>query len=121
MNDDAFLETTRRFARRLAELRGSLDPEAYALLLRILKGTNEALVHRDTSVDIDLSDREQELFTPEFGERLRELLDLLGPLGAMTSVDLDALTGPEAEAREAERERLRREVEAIARASGLPT
>ncbi|KPI02184.1 hypothetical protein OK074_5368 [Actinobacteria bacterium OK074] len=137
MSDHGFLESTKQFALCLAELQSSLDAESYELLLRILKGTNEAFVRRNTDIDINLSPREQELFTPEFGERLSQLLSLLGPLGAHTSVDLGSLTGAGAHAgggaaesengngseavrdHERERDRVRREVEAIARASGL--
>lgn len=119
MNEDVFLESTKQFALYLSELQSGLDPESYELLLRILKGTNDALVHRNVDIDIELSPREQELFTPEFGRRLNQLLDLLGPLGAHTLVDFSTLTGTEPVQSDAEREHLRREVEGIARASGL--
>jgi hypothetical protein len=119
MNEHGFLDGAEQFVLYLSELQSSLDPESYELLLRILKGTNDALVHRNADIDIDLSPREQELFTPEFGERLHRLLDLLAPLGAHTSVDFDTLTGTDPVRSEAEREHVRREVEAIAKASGL--
>lgn len=104
MNEDPFLERAEQFVLYLAELQSTLDPESYDLLLRILKGTNEALVHRGVELDIPLSPRERQLFTPEFGHRLTKLLDHLTPQCA----------GPDAES-----EYLRREVEAIARASGM--
>lgn len=56
---------------------------------------------------------------PESGKQLERLLALLGPLGAHTSLDFGTLTGTEPVRSEAEREDLRREVEAIAKASGL--
>ncbi|MEV0735442.1 hypothetical protein AB0I51_05630 [Streptomyces sp. NPDC050549] len=119
MNEHGFPESTEQFALCLSELQSSLDPESYELLLRILKGTNDALVHRNADVDIDLSPREQELFTPEFGQQLHQLLNLLGPFGAHTFVDFGTLTDTESARSEAEREHLRSEVEGIAKASGL--
>ncbi|WP_328503297.1 hypothetical protein OG828_33825 [Streptomyces sp. NBC_00457] len=118
MNEHGFLESTKQFALYLSELQNSLDSESYDLLLRILKGTNDALIHRNTDIDIALSPREQELFTPEFGKQLHQLLTLLGPLGAQTFVDFGA-AGPDPDQSATDRERLRREVEAIAKASGL--
>jgi hypothetical protein len=44
---------------------------------------------------------------------------LLGPFGAHTFVDFGTLTGMESVRSEAEREHVRREVEAIVKASGL--
>ncbi|MDX2935937.1 hypothetical protein [Streptomyces ipomoeae] len=117
MNEDAFLESAEQFVLYLAELQGSLDPESYALLLRILKGTNDALSHRNVDIDIQLSPREQELFTPEFGQKLRRLLDHLNPYAPGTLTEYDPVTNRDES--EAEREYLRREVEGIARASGL--
>ncbi|WP_210589377.1 hypothetical protein [Streptomyces sp. GESEQ-35] len=119
MNEHGFLESTKQFALYLSELQNTLDSESYDLLLRILKGTNDALVHRNTDIDIALSPREQELFTPEFGRQLQQLLTLLGPLGAHTFVDFDTPTDTEPTQGDTEREQLRREVEAIARVSGL--
>ncbi|MEV1083792.1 hypothetical protein AB0I98_37225 [Streptomyces sp. NPDC050211] len=119
MNEHGFLESTKQFALYLSELQNSLDPESYDLLLRILKGTNDALVHRNTDIDIALSPREQELFTPEFGKQLQQLLTLLGPLGTQTFVDVEPFPGKDSEQSDSEREQLRREVEAIAKASGL--
>ncbi|WP_149829286.1 hypothetical protein [Streptomyces tailanensis] len=104
MNKDPYLASAEQFVLYLAELQSTLDPESYELLLRILKGTNEALVHRGVELDIPLSPRERELFTPEFGDRLRKLLDHLNP---------------NCDCPDAESEYLRQEVEAIARASGM--
>lgn len=133
MNERGFPESVKQFATYLYELQNSLDPESYALLLRILQGTNDAIVNRGTNVFF--SPRDKELFTPEFAESLRKLLGLLGPLGMQTVFDLDFDTDPGMETTRidspadaqppqksthlADQEELRREVEAIARASGL--
>ncbi|MCX5560412.1 hypothetical protein [Streptomyces sp. NBC_00038] len=131
MNERGYLESVEQFALYLSELQSSLDPESYALLLHILKVTNEAVVHRNADFEILMSDREQELFTAEFGEALSRLLGLLGPMGIRTLVDLGAhagttrgvssadgrpTTGPDALTR---LENDRREIEGIARASGM--
>ncbi|MGP4011119.1 hypothetical protein [Streptomyces sp. 4N124] len=50
---------------------------------------------------------------------LHQLLTLLGPLGAHTFVDVETPTGKDPDQSTTEREQLRREVEAIAKASGL--
>lgn len=110
-------EAGRRFFHYLAELRATLDPESFALVLRILEATDQALEDRRANVDVPLSPREQELFTPEFGENLRALMDLLVP--AATDVAQWDEPVPDDLEDVDERERLRREVEAIARASGL--
>ncbi|GAA0452795.1 hypothetical protein ACFQ2B_30835 [Streptomyces stramineus] len=115
MNDQNFLERTKQFARCMAELHTTLDPESYALLLRILKGLNEAIVHRGSGVDLPFSPREKELFTPEFGQVLTKLAGFLGPHGMRLVVG----TGPDADAERDRSERDRSEVDGIARASGL--
>ncbi|MEH6376393.1 hypothetical protein V7793_19010 [Streptomyces sp. KLMMK] len=120
MNDRNFLERTKQFALYLAELQTSLDPESYALLLRILKGFNEAIVHRERGVDIPFSPREKELFTPEFGRALARLAGFLGPHGMHVVVGTHgtpAGSGPPGGAEPGDHDR--REVDAIARASGM--
>ncbi|MFC5144575.1 hypothetical protein [Streptomyces aureoversilis] len=120
MNDRNFLERTKQFALYLAELQTSLDPESYALLLRILKGFNEAIVHRERGVDIPFSPREKELFTPEFGRVLTRLAGFLGPHGMQVVVGTHGTpsdAGPPGGADSGERDR--HEVDAIARASGM--
>ncbi|CAM5317697.1 hypothetical protein [Streptomyces abikoensis] len=112
MNDRNFLERTKQFALYLAELQTALDPESYALLLRILKGFNEAIVHRENGIDIPFSPREKELFTPEFGRILTRLAGLLGPHGMHVVVGTHGTPPPTAE-------HDRSEVDAIARASGM--
>ncbi|MGK5732967.1 hypothetical protein [Streptomyces sp. URMC 124] len=123
MNDRNFLERTKQFALYLAELQTSLDPESYALLLRVLKGFNEAILHRERGVDIPFSPREKELFTPEFGRVLTRLAGFLGPHGMHVVVGTDgapgapAASGPPGGTGPGEHDR--REVDAIARASGM--
>lgn len=117
MNEREYLRAVEEFALYLAALQESLDPDSYDLLLRILKGTNEALVQRRRDTEIPLSERDQDLFTPEFGQRLHHLLELLGPFGMRTFLDADSFAA--GRAAPAEREQIRREVEAIADASGM--
>ncbi|MCF3107006.1 hypothetical protein IPZ58_36445 [Streptomyces roseoverticillatus] len=112
MNDRNFLERTKQFALYLAELQTVLDPESYALLLRILKGFNEAIVHRENGVDIPFSPREKELLTPEFGRVLTRLAGYLGPHGMQVVVGTHGSPPPAPE-------HDRSEVDAIARASGM--
>ncbi|MCD9141369.1 hypothetical protein [Streptomyces albireticuli] len=118
MNDQNFLERTRQLALCMAELHTSLDPESYALLLRILQGLNEAIVHRDTGVDLPFSPREKELFTPEFGRVLKKLAGYLGPHGMRVVVGGEIGDGS-GDGGAGACERDRREVDAIARASGM--
>ncbi|MER7790541.1 hypothetical protein [Streptomyces sp. NPDC097640] len=112
MDEEHFLERAKQFAYRLAELQNRLDPDSYDLLLRILRGINDAIMHRSDgvsdSVDVEFSPQDQDRFTPAFGEELAELTSLLGPHGLRLVVDFGA-----------ERERDRLEVEAIARVSGM--
>jgi hypothetical protein len=112
MDEEHFLERAKQFAQRLAELQNRLDPDSYDLLLRILRGINDAIVHhRDSDgdgVDVPFSPRDQDRFTPALGRELTELTSLLGPHGLRLVVDFGAAQ---------ERDRL--EVEAIARASGM--
>ncbi|MES4904031.1 MULTISPECIES: hypothetical protein [unclassified Streptomyces] len=115
MDEEHFLERAKQFAHRLAELQSRLDPDSYDLLLRILRGINDAIVHRRDgdsggvdSVDVAFSPRDQDRFTPALGQELTELTSLLGPNGLRLVVHLGA-----------EQERDRREVEAIARVSGM--
>lgn len=110
MDEEHLLERAKQFAHRLAELRNRLDPDSYDLLLRILRGINDAIVHRTDgdSVNVEFSPQDQDRFTPAFGQELAELTSLLGPHGLRLVVDFGA-----------ERERDRLEVEAIARVSGM--
>ncbi|NUS89317.1 MAG: hypothetical protein HOY75_43115 [Streptomyces sp.] len=115
MDEEHFLERAKQFAHRLAELQNRLDPDSYDLLLRILRGINDAIVHRRDggsdrggSVDVAFSPRDQDRFTPALGRELEELTSLLGPHGLRLVVDFGA-----------EQERDRMEVEAIARVSGM--
>ncbi|MGW3568166.1 hypothetical protein ACWDSL_30675 [Streptomyces sp. NPDC000941] len=116
MDEEHFLERAKQFAHRLAELQNRLDPDSYDLLLRILRGINDAIVHRRDggsdsgggSVDVEFSPRDQDRFTPALGRELEELTSLLGPHGLRLVVDFGA-----------EQERDRMEVEAIARVSGM--
>ncbi len=121
MNERRLLESAKEFALCLSELQGSLDSESYELLLRILKGTNEALVNRTANIDIPFSKRDRELFTPEFGESLSRLLRKLGPLGMRTVVDVNRSRRgePTGFAHLARQQQDMLDVEAIARASGL--
>ncbi|MDW6058410.1 hypothetical protein SAZ11_10375 [Streptomyces sp. FXJ1.4098] len=114
MDEEHFLERAKQFAHRLAELQYRLDPDSYDLLLRILRGINDAIVHRrdggsdSGSVDVAFSPRDQDRFTPALSRELEELTSLLGPHGLRLVVDFGA-----------EQERDRMEVEAIARVSGM--
>ncbi|MDT0546411.1 MULTISPECIES: hypothetical protein [Streptomyces] len=108
MDEEHFLERAKQFAYRLAELRNRLDPDSYDLLLRILRGINDAILHRTDGIEVPFSPRDQDRFTPAFGQELAELTSLLGPHGLRLVVDFGA-----------ERERDRLEVEAIARVSGM--
>ncbi|MGY0056048.1 hypothetical protein ACWY4P_05720 [Streptomyces sp. LZ34] len=110
MDEEHFLERAKQFAHRLAELQNRLDPDSYDLLLRILRGINDAIVHRGDGdgIDVAFSPRDQDRFTPALGQELAELTSLLGPHGLRLVVDFGA-----------EQERDRREVEAIARVSGM--
>lgn len=133
MNERRLLESAKEFALCLSELQGNLDPESYDLLLRILKGTNEALVNREAYIDIPFSEKDRELFTPAFGESLSRLLEKLGPLGMSTVVGIDTLTSgkpvgagstgeglpPAGFAHLARQQQDMLDVEATARASGL--
>jgi hypothetical protein len=129
MSDQDFTARTERFARHLAELGLRLDKESFALLLRILHGVNQALVHHSRSVDIPFGPGDRELFTNELGRELGTLMDLLGPHGMRMVVDVGDAAGPATTGGPegppsgllalAERERDRREVEAIVRASGM--
>lgn len=133
MEERSLLESVKHFALYLSELQSSLDPQSYDLLLRILKGANEALVNRTADINVSLSERDKKLFTPEFGEALSRLLGMLGPLGMHTVVDIDDAFNTES-VRDgstndvqppaglihlARQEQDRREVEDIARASGM--
>ncbi len=129
MSDQDFLARTERFARHLADLGLRLDNESFALLLRILHGVNQALVHHSRSVDIPFGPDDRKLFTSELGRELETLMDLLGSHGMRMVVDVGDSAGaatasglerpPSGPLALAERERDRREVEAIVRASGM--
>ncbi|MDX3230482.1 hypothetical protein [Streptomyces sp. ME19-01-6] len=112
MDEEHFLERAKQFAYRLAELQNRLDPDSYDLLLRILRGINDAIVHRrhgdSDGINVAFSPRDQDRFTPALGRELAELTSLLGPHGLRLEVDFGA-----------EQERDRLEVEAIARVSGM--
>ncbi|MFF7651254.1 hypothetical protein ACFZCY_15590 [Streptomyces sp. NPDC007983] len=112
MDEEQFLERAKQFALHLAELQSRLDPASYDLLLRILHGVNEAIVGRSsggaTGIDVPFTALDRDLFTPALGRELAELTSLLGPHGLQLVVEFGD-----------QQERDRREVEAIARASGM--
>ncbi|WP_055551761.1 hypothetical protein [Streptomyces sp. NBRC 110028] len=112
MDEEQFLERAQQFALHLAELQSRLDPASYDLLLRILHGVNEAIVGRSsggaTGIDVPVTALDRDLFTPALGRELAELTSLLGPHGLQLIVEFGD-----------QQERDRREVEAIARASGM--
>ncbi|UGY94215.1 hypothetical protein [Streptomyces gobiensis] len=116
MEEQEFLDAARRFAVRLAELSQRFDAETYEVLLKILRGVNAAFAQRGTGVDVGFTDRERELFTPEVAWEVARLMELLSTPGSGVRVDL----GPSLNTGQPDwREHDRREVEGIARASGL--
>lgn len=125
MEEQEFLDAARRFAARLAELSHRLDAETYDVLLKILRGINAAFAQRGSGVDIGFTKRERELFTPEVAQEVAQLMELLSTTQGGVRVDLES--APEGLPREAQagaferalREHDRREVEGIARVSGL--
>ncbi|MFI0776685.1 hypothetical protein [Streptomyces sp. NPDC021212] len=112
MDEEQFVERARQFALHLAELQSRLDPASYDLLLRILHGINDAIVGRSaggpTGIDVPFTALDRDLFTPALGRELAELTSLLGPHGLQLVVEFGS-----------RQERDRREVEAIARVSGM--
>jgi hypothetical protein len=117
MNEQDFLERGKEFAHYLAVLQDRLEPDSYALLLRMLRGLNDALVQGPGGVAIQFSPDERKLLTPELGQEFAKLAMMLGSCGVHVVVDLDE-AGAEADVAE-QRERDRREVEEIARVSGM--
>ncbi|GGO81334.1 hypothetical protein [Wenjunlia tyrosinilytica] len=115
MTDADFLERTKRFAFHLAELQERLTPESYALLLRVLRGINDALTRQPGGISIEFAPGEKELFTAELAQELTRLVEFLGPGGLRVVIDMDGAEGPCADVAEHDRH----EVERIARASGL--
>lgn len=111
MDEEHFLERAKQFALHLAELQSRLDPASYDLLLRILHGINDAIVGRSsgsTGIDVPFTAVDRDLFTPALGRELAKLTSLLGPHGLQLVVEFGN-----------QREHDRREVEAIARVSGM--
>lgn len=114
MNERSLPESTCQFTLYLAACEREMTPESYELLLRILKSTNDALVHRNRWFDVPVSPRDKELLTPEFNRHLTALMRLLGP--REMRVDVDLAPKPDTDL---STERVRREIEGIARASGM--
>jgi hypothetical protein len=112
MNEQDFLERGKEFAHYLAVLQDRLEPDSYALLLRMLRGLNDALAQGPGGVAIQFSPDERRLLTPELGQEFAKLAMMLGSYGVHVVVDVG-------EAAEEQRERDRREVEEIARVSGM--
>ncbi|MFF4038692.1 hypothetical protein [Streptomyces sp. NPDC001816] len=115
MDERTLAESTRQFALCLSELQSRLDPDSYALLLRILKATNDAIVTHSDGIDVLFSEHDQELLAPEFTDSLRRLLSCLGPLGMNLITDIDLPQQPSP----SQREQDRREIDGIARVSGM--
>jgi hypothetical protein len=122
MNEQDFLERGKEFAHYLAALQDRLEPDSYALLLRMLRGLNDAIAQGPGGVAIRFSPDERRLLTPELGREFATLAMMLGSYGVQVTVDFDEAAqaaAADAAAAAEQRERDRREVEEIARASGM--
>jgi hypothetical protein len=124
MEEQEFLDAARRFAVRLSELSRRFDAETYEVLLKILRGVNTAFAERGTGVDIGFTERERELFTPEVAHEVARLMELLVTPGGGVRIDTGSPLGlsrqvPAEAVERSWREHDRREVEGIARVSGL--
>jgi hypothetical protein len=64
-----------RVERHLAELSKRMEPEAFALFLRIVGGLGRAFGRHNRHVDIDLTPAERALYTPEFQQEITRLLE----------------------------------------------
>ncbi|NUP18993.1 MAG: hypothetical protein HOZ81_23460 [Streptomyces sp.] len=115
MDERTLAESTKQLALCLSDLQSRLDSDSYALLLRILKATNEAIVTHSPGIDVPFSERDRELLTPEFADGLQRLLSCLGPLGMNLFMDIEL---PQ-QLSPGQREHDRREIDGIARASGM--
>ncbi|MBR7677936.1 hypothetical protein [Streptomyces daliensis] len=67
-----------RVGRHIAELAERLDPDSFALFLKVMAGLNRAFAQHNQYVDIELTPEEQELCTPQFQRELVTLLEKTG-------------------------------------------
>ncbi|WKX70432.1 hypothetical protein [Streptomyces sp. XD-27] len=135
-------ERTERLTQYLTELRERIDPESLDLLLRLLREVSTSPAVRGGTYELGMGPEEKALFTPALQAELLVLFGLLTAQDERVVVDLgDAphakgmkMLVPQEQAEDPEflerhrqrvaaeaerRERDRREVEAIARASGM--
>lgn len=122
MDEEERCAQAERFRLHLRELRGRLDPASYRLLLKILRGVNDALAGGAGDAEIDMPAAEQELFTEELQAELRTALGMLDFAEDSVVIDLGEAAGTgntEGRLGELQRAADRREVECIARVSGM--
>jgi hypothetical protein len=135
-------ERDERLSRYLTELQDRIDPRSMELLMRLLREVSTSPAAPGGTYELGMGPAEKELFTPALQAELLVLFGLLsaqdervvvdltdGPhaLGMRVPVDreqagdADSLRrrGQRAAAEAEQRERDRREVEGIARASGM--
>ncbi|WP_069812912.1 hypothetical protein [Streptomyces sp. TP-A0874] len=117
--------------RYLDGLAERMAPESHQLLMKILQALNTALSQGGGDTQIEMTAEDKALFTEEFQRELRTVMGMLDFTEEQVVIDIaeDAADqGPDAErlrpgtaAERAvdQRERDRREVESIARASGM--
>jgi len=75
---DAREAVCRRVGRQLALLAERLDPEAFAVLLKVMSGVNKALAQRDGHIDVALTSEERALLTPQLQREVVALLEAAG-------------------------------------------
>lgn len=68
----------RRVGQQLALLAERLDPESFALLLKVMSGVNRALAGSDRRIDVELTPEERELLTPQLQREVVALLEAAG-------------------------------------------
>lgn len=68
----------RRVGQQLALLAERLDPESFALLLKVMSGVNRALAGSDRRIDVELTPEERALLTPQLQRDVVALLETAG-------------------------------------------
>ncbi|MGW8380013.1 hypothetical protein [Streptomyces sp. ODS28] len=59
----------------LADLAERLDPDSFALFLKVLSGVNAAFARRNDRVELALTPEEQRLYTPQLEREVANLLE----------------------------------------------
>lgn len=95
----------RRMGQRVAGLAERLDPDSFAVLLKVLSGLNTAFARPGGPVDVPLAPEERALLTPQLRREIAGLLEDAGhrvALGGVPCPEQEERQGQEHEESEAE-------------------